>query len=76
VVTAGVTLLEAALAGPAPLVLLAVTVNVYAVPLDNPVTTIGEDTPVPVNPPGDEVTVYPVIALDPAYVGAVKVTEA
>ena len=35
---------------------MAVTVNVYAVPLDNPETVIGE-APVPVNPPGDEVAV-------------------
>jgi hypothetical protein len=72
----GVTLLLAALAGPVPCEFVAVTVNVYAVPLDNPVTTIGEDAPVPVNPPGEEVTVYPVIALEPTFVGAVKVTEA
>jgi hypothetical protein len=55
---------------------VAVTVKVYAVPLDNPVTTTGEDALVPVKPPGLEVAVYPVIALDPTYVGAVKVTDA
>jgi hypothetical protein len=42
-----------------------VTVNVYAVPLLNPLTVIGLDAPVPVNPPGLDVTVYPVIALPP-----------
>jgi hypothetical protein len=72
----GVILLLAALDGPVPWELVAVAVNVYAVPLDNPVTTIGDDAPVPVNPPGLEVMVYPVIALDPTYVGAVNVTEA
>jgi hypothetical protein len=40
----GVTLLEAALAAPVPISLVAVTVNVYAVPLVKPVTVI---TPLP-----------------------------
>jgi hypothetical protein len=53
---AGVTLLDALLAADVPLALVAVTVNVYAVPLLNPETVIG-DAPVPVNPPGDEVAV-------------------
>jgi hypothetical protein len=45
--------------------------------LDKPETVIGEDAPVPVNPPGLDVTVYPVIiAGRPRSVGAVKVTEA
>jgi hypothetical protein len=35
----GVTALDGADSGPAPLLLLAWTVNVYAVPLVNPVTT-------------------------------------
>jgi hypothetical protein len=72
----GVALLLAALTGPVPWPLVAVTVKVYAVPLDKPVTTTGEDAPVPVNPPGDEVTVYVVIALDPTFVGSVKATDA
>ena len=36
---------------------VAVTVKVYAVPLDKPVTIIGEDVPVAVNDPGELVTV-------------------
>jgi hypothetical protein len=40
-----------------PLVFVAVTVNVYAVPSVNPETVIGDDVPVPVNPPGELVTV-------------------
>jgi hypothetical protein len=54
---AGVTLLLAALAGPVPVALVAVTVKVYAVPVVNPVTVIGEDAPVAVIPPGLEVAV-------------------
>jgi len=53
----GVTLLEAPLAGPVPVAFVAVTVNVYAVPFVKPETVIGEDDPVPVKPPGLEVTV-------------------
>jgi hypothetical protein len=33
------------------------TVNVYAVPFVNPVTVIGEEDALPVNPPGEEVAV-------------------
>jgi hypothetical protein len=55
--TAGVTLLLAALAGPVPEALVALTVKVYAVPVVSPVTVIGEDEPVAVIPPGLEVTV-------------------
>jgi hypothetical protein len=36
---------------------VAVTVNVYAVPLVSPVTTIGEEAPLAVILPGLEVTV-------------------
>jgi hypothetical protein len=56
-VAAGVTLLLAALAGPVPTLLVAVTVNVYAVPFVRPVTVIGDADPVAVNPPGLDVTV-------------------
>jgi hypothetical protein len=35
-------------AGPVPLALVAVTVNVYAVPLVSPVTVMGLAVPVPV----------------------------
>ena len=40
-----------------------------------PVTLIGELAPVPVIPPGFEVTVYPVILEPPLLAGAVKDTE-
>jgi hypothetical protein len=60
----GVTLLEAADAVEVPLALVAVTVNVYAVPFDKPETVIGE-VPVPVNPPGEEVAVKVVIVAPP-----------
>jgi hypothetical protein len=36
----------------------------------------GEDVPVPVKPPGEEIAVYPVIAPPPTRFGAVKVTDA
>ena len=54
---AGVTLLDAPEAALVPTPLVAVTVKVYAVPLVSPVTVIGLDAPVPVNPPGLDVTV-------------------
>ena len=41
-----------------------------------PVTVIGEDAPLTVRPPGEEVTVYPVIEDPPVFVGAEKLTEA
>ena len=53
----GVTLFDAADAGPVPEAFVAVTVNVYAVPLVNPVTTIGEPAPLAVIDPGLDVTV-------------------
>jgi hypothetical protein len=59
---------------PAPLV--AVTVNVYAVPPVKPLTVTGEEAAVPVRPPGLDVAVYPVIAALPIFDGAVKVTVA
>ena len=52
----GVTLLEAAEAAPVPAAFVAVTVKVYVVPLISPVTVIGLAVPVPVKPPGEEVT--------------------
>ena len=54
---AGVTLLDAAEAGPVPAELAAVTVKVYAVPLVRPVTTSGLPAPDAVNPPGLDVAV-------------------
>ena len=56
----GITLFDAADARLIPLLLVAVTLNVYDVPLTNEGTVIGEHaTPaqVPVIPPGDEVAV-------------------
>jgi hypothetical protein len=54
---AGVTELLAPDPLPVPAEFVAVTVNVYSVPLVRPVTVIGEEPPVPVNPPGEDVTV-------------------
>lgn len=45
--------------------LVATTEKVYGVPLVRPETTIGEDAPEFVNPPGLLVTVYPVIGVVP-----------
>ncbi len=45
-------------------------------PFVSPETVIGDDPPVAVNPPGEEVTVYPVIAAPPLLAGAVKDTAA
>ena len=49
-------------------------------PLVSPVTVIGEDVPLAVTgvppPTGVAVTVYPVIADPPVFVGAVKLTNA
>ena len=73
---AGVTADDALEAVPVPTELVATTVKVYAVPLVSPVTVIGDEEPVAVRPPGDEVTVYPVIADPPVFVGAVKLTVA
>jgi hypothetical protein len=41
-----------------------------------PDTVIGEDAPLTVRPPGEEVTVYPVIADPPVFAGAEKLTVA
>jgi hypothetical protein len=53
----GVTLGDDAEAAPVPTLLVAVTENVYAVPLVSPLTVIGLDEPLPVIPPGLAVTV-------------------
>jgi hypothetical protein len=45
------------------------------VPVVKPLIVIGEDVPVPVIPPGDEIAVYPVIAPPPTLAGAVKVKD-
>jgi len=56
-----------------PVFVVALTVNVYAVPAVSPLTDIGLDAPLPVCPP-EEVTVYEEMVPLPAYVGAVKGT--
>jgi hypothetical protein len=56
-VVAGVTALDAVEDALVPIALVAVTVNVYAVPFVRPVIVIGDDPPVAVNPPTFEVTV-------------------
>jgi hypothetical protein len=53
----GVTLIDCADGAPVPAELVAVTVNVYAVPFVKPVTTQGELAQVPVAPPGLAVAV-------------------
>jgi hypothetical protein len=55
--TIGVALLLAALGTLLPNAFVAITVNVYAVPLLKPLTVTGEDEPVPVIPLGLDVTV-------------------
>lgn len=75
-IVAGITLLEAAEADPAPTALVAVTVKVYAVPLVSPVTVRGLDAPVAVLPSGLEATVYEMIAKPPLDAGAAKLTVA
>jgi hypothetical protein len=68
-----VILLLAAEAADVPLDPVAITVNVYDVPVVNPVTVIGDDAPDAVIFPGDDVTVYDVTV---TFVGAVKDTVA
>ncbi len=53
----GVTAVEGNDAAPVPTPLVAVTVNVYGVPLVRPVTFAEVPALVAVNPPGDDVTV-------------------
>lgn len=61
-----------------PTAFVAVTVNVYAMPLVSPLTThpVAGTVPVHVKKPGEDVTVYPVIAVPPLNAGAVHVTVA
>src|SRR3954464_13067919 len=73
----GVTGAEGAEAGPVPTTLLAVTVSVYAVPWVRPATVaLVAPMTLAVRPPGEEVTVYPVMALPPLDAGAVQLTLA
>ena len=55
------------------LLVLAVTVNVYAVPFVNPVTDIGDVAEDPVNDPGEDMATY-ILLVDgfPKYEGAVN----
>lgn len=70
------TLFDAALEPPDPAPLVAVTVNVYVVFADKPVTLTGDVVFEAVIPPGEEVAWKLVIAALPIFVGAVKVTLA
>jgi hypothetical protein len=56
-VVIGVAELLDAEAALVPTAFVAVTVNVYVVPFDKPVTMSGDEPPVAVNPPVFEVTV-------------------
>jgi hypothetical protein len=70
----GVTAAEAADAVESPRGFVAVTVNVYAVPLVSPVTlAVVPPVVLAVLPPGVAVTVYAVIGEPPSY-GAAQVT--
>jgi len=70
----GMIAAEAVEADPVPAAFVAVTVNVYEVPLVRPVTVQLVDAVVQVNEPGDDVTVYPVIAEPPDEAGALQDT--
>jgi hypothetical protein len=72
----GVTEFDAVDDALVPIAFVAVTVNVYAVPLTRPVTVIGEPLLEAVNPPVFEVAVYVVIADPPLLAGAVNETVA
>ena len=74
----GVTAFDTADAGPDPTAFAAVTVNVYDVPLVNPPTVADRAAPatLAVNPPGTDLTVYPVIAAPPSLAGAAHDTDA
>ena len=77
-VVIGVTDADAVEAAEFPAALVAITVNVYAVPLVRPVNVQERDAVLMHDAgavtAGDEVTVYPVIALPPLDAGAVQVT--
>jgi hypothetical protein len=74
-VPAGVTEADALeLLDDEPYEVVALTVNVYAVPDVSPFTVIGEVTLDPVMPPGDDVAVYVTVPPFPVYAGAVNAT--
>jgi hypothetical protein len=72
----GETAAEAAEATEFPAALVATTVKVYDASVAKPDTSIGELPPVAVKPPGEDVTLYPVMVLPPVEAGAVKATLA
>jgi hypothetical protein len=72
----GVTEALAEDAGEVPIAFVAVTVNVYEVPFDKPVTVNGLEPPDAVSPPGLDVTVKLVIAEPPLLAGALNDTVA
>lgn len=76
-VAAGVMEADGVEPGLFPIALVAVTTNVYAVPLVNP-TTVAAVAPavVAVILPGEAVTVYPVIEDPPLLIGAVQLMDA
>jgi hypothetical protein len=55
--------------------LVAIALNVYGVPVVNPVTTSGDDAPVVNLTPQQANTVYDEIAPPPTHEGAVNVTD-
>jgi hypothetical protein len=57
-----------------PAEFVAVIVKVYATPLVSPVTTIGEDVPMTMPPPGFAVTAKPVTVAPPVLEGGWNVT--
>ena len=72
----GIALFDTAEAAPTPAAFVAVTVNVYATPFVRP-STVHEVPRVAVheNPPGDDTTVYDVIAAPPLLAGAAHDTN-
>ena len=72
----GITALEEAELRLGPTEFVAVTVNVYAVSWVRPITVTDVPVVVAVTPPGDEITVYSVMALPPLEAGAVHETNA
>jgi hypothetical protein len=72
----GITDPDATEATEFPAALVATTVKVYDTLVAKPVTTRGELVPVVVKSPGEDVTVYAVIALPPSEVGGLNATLA
>ena len=74
----GVTEFDAPDGRDPPAALFATTVNVYVAPFDRPDTLqlVAPAGALHVLPPGEAVTVYPVIAAPPLSVGALHETEA